>query len=254
MKKVYLIAVVFALIAGLATYMFASNINKKTTIKDRETVSVVVALKDIPENTMISEEMLTSDAGYFAVRNIIKEDAIPNHIGKIADLKELVTNIDIYTGEQLSTTRFVSPDDESVGLSFKLSSGKVAYSIQASNTNGVDGFISPGDVVDVLTFETDQTGKVQTKVAYRALHVIRVSNSKENDAAQSKDAKVSEYNSITVEVTEKQALQLYEIENSKTFKLVLNSKRADNQQAQNGQNNQAQTEQQTQQAEPATQA
>ena len=34
MKKVYLIAVVFALIAGFATYFFASEITKKTTIKD----------------------------------------------------------------------------------------------------------------------------------------------------------------------------------------------------------------------------
>ena len=31
MKKVYLIAVIFAIIAGVATYMFATEIDKKTT-------------------------------------------------------------------------------------------------------------------------------------------------------------------------------------------------------------------------------
>ena len=225
MKKVYLIAVVFALVAGLATYMFANNLNKKATIKDRETVNVVVALKDIPKNTMIAEDMLTTDSGYFTVKSFIKEDATPEYISKIEDVKELVTNVDIFAGEQLSTHRFVSADDDTVGLSFKLDSGKVAYSFQASNTNGVDGFINPGDTVDIITYETDNTGKVTTKVSFKGLQVIRVSNNKDNDDAKSKDSKVSEYNSITVAVTEKQALKLYEIENSKTFKLVLNSKK-----------------------------
>ena len=230
MKKVYLIAVVFALIAGIATYMFASNINKKTTIKDRETVSVVVAIKDIPKNTLISEEMLAEDAGYFQMRSFIKEDAAPEFIKSTEDIVEQVTAVDIYAGEQLNSYKFVNADDPNVGLSFKIPKGKVAYSFSAGNTNGVDGFINAGDVVDIITYESDNTGKVVTKVAFKGLNVTRVSTSKANDTAQEKDSKISEYSSITVAVTEKQALQLYEIENSKTFKLVLRSKQVDEKQ------------------------
>ena len=156
MKKVYLIAVVFALIAGLATYMFASNISKKTTIKDRETVNVVVALKDIPKNTMITEEMLADDAGYFQVRSFIKEDATPEYIDSLDGIKDQITGVDVYVGEQLNTYKFVGVDSDSVGLSYKLSKGKKAYSFQASSTNGVDGYISVGDTVDIITYETDK--------------------------------------------------------------------------------------------------
>ncbi len=225
MKKVYLIAVVFALVAGLATYMFANNISKKTTIKDRETVSVVVTLKDIPKNTMISNEMLAEDAGYFQVRSIIKEDATPEYISSFDEIREQVTAVDLYSGEQLSAHRFVGSDDESVGLSYKLAKGKKAYSFQASSTNGVDGYISVGDTVDIITYETDADRKVTTKVAYKDLKVIKVSNNSDDSAAQSSDSKITSYSAITVEVNEKQALKLYEIENSQTFKLILNSKR-----------------------------
>ena len=66
MKKVYLIAVVFALVAGFATYMFAQGINEKTTIKDADTKKVYVALQDIPKDTEITEDMFADGANYFA--------------------------------------------------------------------------------------------------------------------------------------------------------------------------------------------
>ena len=42
MKKIYLMAVIFAIIAGAATWLFATEIQKSTTIKDVEKASVVV--------------------------------------------------------------------------------------------------------------------------------------------------------------------------------------------------------------------
>ena len=251
MKKVYLIAVVFALIAGLATYMFASNLNKKTTIKDRETVKVVVALKDIPKNTLVDESMLAEDAGYFQIKSFIKEDAAPEYISKLDDIKEQVTYIDIYAGEQLNTYKFVGADSKDVGLSFKLAEGKKAYAFPADSTNGVDGFISPGDTVDVLTYETDNKGEVKAKIAYKDLKVIKVSNNAADEKAQTNDSKITSYSSITVEVTEKQAIKLAEIEHSKSYKLLLNSKRdggaVDNEVENNNANADAQQQEETQQ-------
>lgn len=225
MKKVYLIAVVFALIAGFATYWFATEINKKTSIKDAETVSVVVALQDVPKNTIITDEMLAEDSGYFTVKSCLADDATPSYISELGKLSQQVTSVDIYAGEQMNEHKIVSADSDEVGLSYKLSPGKVAYAFSAGTTSGVDGYISVGDTVDIITYEQTKDGEVKTDVAYSGLNVIRVSSAKDYDTAQSSDTKISEYNSITVEVSEKQALKLYEIENSKTFKLVLNSRK-----------------------------
>ena len=57
MKKVYLIAVIFAIIAGVATYMFATEIDKKTTFKDADMVTVLMPTADIDKNVEITADM-----------------------------------------------------------------------------------------------------------------------------------------------------------------------------------------------------
>ena len=61
MKKVYLIAVIFAIIAGVATYMFATEIDKKTTFKDADMVTVLIPTADIDKNVEITADMFEGD-------------------------------------------------------------------------------------------------------------------------------------------------------------------------------------------------
>jgi Flp pilus assembly protein CpaB len=225
MKKVYLIAVIFALLAGFATYMFATEIDKKTSFKDADTVSVYVAAQDIPENTKITEDMFSSDdtesGVYFVKKEIVTDYALDNAVTDKENLVDYITLDPIYSGEQINSERLVSADDDNVSLSFKLDEGKVAYSFSSSSVTGVDGYITKGDTVDVITYSTDDNGNAKAKIAYKDLKIIRVSNAGDNKNATSGDT-ITSYDSLTVEVTEKQALQLYEIENQDDFKLVLN--------------------------------
>lgn len=224
MKKVYLIAVVFALLAGFATYMFASQIEKKSTIKDADVTAVVFALQDIPQNTIINDDMITAEAGYFTTKaDVLVADATPLPISDPSQILGMITAVDIYAGEQLNEHKFISSEDENVGLSFKLRKNRVAYSFTAGSINGVDGYISPGDTVDILTYETNDKGNVVTKTAYSDLRILRVSDA----SAQSADAKITSYSTLTVEVTEKQAHELNNIVQGKSYTLVLNSRRGE---------------------------
>lgn len=219
MKKVYLIAVIFALIAGFATYMFAKEIDKKTTIKDAETVNVIVALQDIPDNTEITQEMFAEDAGWFATKTVISDNADPNSVTDSSELIGKVTIDPIYAGEQISSKRYEDKDGDDVALSFNLPEGMVAYSFNAASVKSVDGYISAGDTVDVIIFDSD-SGK--TDVAYSGLKILRVSTNSANTSASSSGTAITEYSTLTVEVTEEQALELYSIENNYEYKLVLN--------------------------------
>ena len=222
MKKVYLIAVVFALLAGFATYMFASQIAKNSTIKDADTTAVVFALQDIPKNTIITDSMIAADAGYFTLKSdVLVADATPLPVTDLTTVVGMITSVDIYTGEQINEHKFISADSEDVGLSFKLRKNRVAYSFTAGSINGVDGYISPGDTVDILTYETNEKGEVETKSAYQDLRILRVSDA----SAQAPDAKITNYSTLTVEVTKKQAEQLNNILKGKSYTLVLNSRR-----------------------------
>ena len=225
MKKVYLIAVVFALIAGFATYMFAKQIDEKSTYKDADTVSVVCAVQDIPKNTKITQEMLDDEENpYFEVKPVVVDSVVPNYATDKNELLENITVDPIYAGEQINKSRFESVDGEDVALSFKLAPGKVAYSFTAGSVTGVDGYISEGDTVNVIVYDTED-GKTTTKVAYKNLKIIRVSTNSVSTSSSASGTKITEYGTLTVEVTEKQALKLYEIENDYTYKLVLNPRK-----------------------------
>lgn len=224
MKKVYLIAVVIALIAGFATYMFASEIEKKTTIKDAETTDVYIALQDIAANTTITEEMFAEDAGYFELKNIISTDAAPSTAKTKDQLVNMVTIDKLYAGEQVSINRLQPLDGNDVALSLKLADGMVAYSLDAPTVTSVDGYINEGDTVDVLVSKENEDGEFESEVAYSDLKILRISTRSANKTANANDTAITDYNSLTVEVTEEQAMQLYDIENNYDFKLILNKK------------------------------
>ena len=219
MKKVYLIAVVFALIAGFATYFFASEIDKKTTIKDADTVEVIVAVNDMSQNSSITEEMFAEDAGVFTKKTVVAADVnTETVVTKQDQLIGKVTIDPLYAGEPINIKRIEDLGGADVALSLKLPKGKVAYSFNAASVTSVDGYINEGDKVDVLVYDGN---KKKSKVAYKNLPILRVSTATASKNASASGTTLTEYSTLTVVVTEKQALALYKIENESTFKLVL---------------------------------
>lgn len=219
MKKVYLIAVVFALIAGFATYFFASEIDKKTTIKDADTVEVIVPVNDMSQNSSITEEMFAEDAGVFTKKTVVAADVNTETV--VTEQDQLIGKVTIdplYAGEPINIKRIEDLDGADVALSLKLPKGKVAYSFNAGSVTSVDGYINEGDKVDVLVYDGD---KGKARVAYKNLPIMRVSTATASKNASASGVALTEYSTLTVEVTEKQALALYKIENESTFKLVL---------------------------------
>lgn len=219
MKKVYLIAVIFALIAGFATYFFASEIDKKTTIKDADTVEVIVPVNDMSQNSSITEEMFAEDAGVFTKKTVVAADVnTETVVTKQDQLIGKVTIDPLYAGEPINIKRIEDLGGADVALSLKLPKGKVAYSFNAGSVTSVDGYINEGDKVDVLVYDGN---KKKSKVAYKNLPILRVSTATASKNASASGTTLTEYNTLTVVVTEKQALALYKIENENSFKLVL---------------------------------
>lgn len=219
MKKVYLIAVVFALIAGFATYFFASEIDKKTTIKDADTVEVIVPVNDMSQNSSITEEMFAEDAGVFTKKTVVAADVNTETV--VTEQDQLIGKVTIdplYAGEPINIKRIEALDGADVALSLKLPRGKVAYSFNAASVTSVDGYINEGDKVDVLVYDGN---KKKSKVAYKNLPILRVSTATASKNASASGTALTEYSTLTVVVTEKQALALYKIENENSFKLVL---------------------------------
>ena len=228
MKKVYLIAVIVAIIAGVATYMFATEINSKTKFKDAEMVTVLVPTADIEKNVEITADMFEGDNPQIVTKEILAADATDNYVKAQTELVDdandvhMITVDKLYANEPINKNRLEDKNGEDVALSLKLPKGMVAYSFDAGSVKSVDGYISEGDTVDVLVSKTDDQGKVKTEIAYKGLKILRVSTNADNSTASQSGTKITTYNTLTVEVTKKQSLKLYEIENKYDYKLILN--------------------------------
>ena len=215
MKKVYLIAVIVAIIAGVATYMFATEINSKTKFKDAEMVTVLVPTADIEKNVEITADMFEGDNPQIVTKEILAADATDNYVKAQTELVDdakdvhMITVDKLYANEPINKNRLEDKNGDDVALSLKLPKGMVAYSFDA-------------DTVDVLVSKTDDQGKVKTEIAYKGLKILRVSTNADNSTASQSGTKITTYNTLTVEVTKKQSLKLYEIESKYDYKLILN--------------------------------
>ena len=174
MKKVYLIAVIVAIIAGVATYMFATEINSKTKFKDAEMVTVLVPAADIEKNVEITADMFEGDNPQIVTKEILAADATDNYVKAQTELVDdakdvhMITVDKLYANEPINKNRLEDKNGEDVALSLKLPKGKVAYSFDAASVKSVDGYISEGDTVDVIVSKKDDQAKLKRKLLIRA--------------------------------------------------------------------------------------
>ena len=102
MKKVYLIAVIFAIIAGVATYMFATEIDKKTTFKDADMVTVLIPTADIDKNVEITADMFEGDNPQIITKEILAADSNDSYIKAQKELVDDANNVHMITVDNLS--------------------------------------------------------------------------------------------------------------------------------------------------------
>ena len=215
MKRIYLIALISALVAGIATYMFAQSVISNND-PNKDKTEIVYAIADVPAGTQVTANNVNN---FFSTR-MIDNGAIVD--GAVRSLDEVIGNTSsgyIYAGEQVSIKRFGTEQESNAGLSYNLADGMVAYSMTADGVTGVDGYILPGDTVNVLAMKTGD-GKATVDTVLSDVKVLKIST---NDV-------IVTYSSITFELSYDDANILYEVENSgeySGYKLILNKRTAE---------------------------
>ena len=186
---------------------------------------------DIDKNVEITADMFEGDNPQIITKEILAADSNDSYIKAQKELVDDANNVHmitvdkLYANEPINKNRLQDKNGDDVALSLKLPQGKVAYSFDAASVKSVDGYISEGDTVDVLVNKKDDSGNITTKIAYKDLKILRVSTNAENSSASQSGTKITKYSTLTVEVTKKQALKLYEIESEYDYKLILNPRR-----------------------------
>ncbi len=207
MKKVYLIATFVAILAGIATYLFATQIQSNTKIKDAPTTSVVVAVVNIAENTVITPEMVTIK--YFPTVSVVLGDT--GAATKLDDVVGKLNRYPVIIGEQIFKSKIsaLGAEVNKGVLSYQLSENEYAYSISVETTSGVSGFIGKGDYVDLLYTITEPGAmKPTTTILMTDLHVLRISNYAANYASEADKSPITAYSEVVFSLNKEQILLL----------------------------------------------
>jgi pilus assembly protein CpaB len=148
-----IVAIILGVVAVVAVVSYISSI-RTSAEEEVEKVEVLVAAQNIPKETSV-ETIIAADA--------VITEAIPRKyladgvLTTLDNYKGYVTAAPINKGEQITSTKFVKP--EQIGLAFMIPNDMVAISIPIDEVIGVSNLINVGDKVNVIaTFSPPEEG------------------------------------------------------------------------------------------------
>lgn len=224
-KKIILLTVIMAILTTVIVYMFIKN---QTEVEEEtvKKVSIYVAAKEIParhEMLEIDVEKIDIEAEYVNPSAVVD---IKQIVGKRAKEK-------ILKGEQILNERL--SEDKELTLSFNISKGKRAVSINVNEQKGVANLIRAGDYVDVVIscdgakedeqkqlpdgtlIESGKKGVSKSKIILQRIKILAVGTKLDYKVETSKDAPKT----VTLEVTPDELEKLVAAEDFAQLRLTL---------------------------------
>lgn len=212
MKKIYIVAVIAAVVSAVLLYSFLNSYDSKNKGDDKvnyNTEKVIVALTDIAANTTITDKMVTEV-------DMPVDGIHPDAARERADVVGLVAKVDIVADEQMITSKFASSRDAGSSLSYQIEEGKRAMAIEVDSPIGVAGYVEVGDYVDVIAVvdsKTEQFVKTKsgdnmeidgrvTSIVAEAAKVLRVGD------VGYVSSPLDVYTSLTLELTPEQCAKI----------------------------------------------
>lgn len=165
-KMLLIVAVILSLITAVLIYIYLKQEHYRAVAAQDV---VVVAVKDIPVHTLITEDM-------------IKQVQIPSDLvqaGAKRDVKSIIgtmTAKPIVAGEQITEVKLAVTGQET-SLSWNIPPHKRAFTIAIHVKNAVQGFIKVGDFIDIIgIFDKDVIGETAGHVLVQNVQVLAINN------------------------------------------------------------------------------
>lgn len=211
---VTLLAIFFGLVAAITIVMYMNNMRVK--VKDQTSQVKVLAAKDtLPLGLSLDE---------LKARQLVEEKDLPKSflpagsLSGSAKLEGMVVSSPVGKGEIITAGNFSTP--ETKNLSYKTPAGLVGLAIPAINENAVGNHIRVGDFVNVIVSKPSAATanrSVKTMVTETVLFNVQVlaygsvakrETTEEKKTGASKPASDRENKTVTLAVTQEQAVKL----------------------------------------------
>ena len=180
-----------------------------------EKVSVVVAADTISRGQVVEEDSI----------KVVEwpADSVPE--GAFVSLEHALGKLaraEIFADDVLTQAKFLDTKAPSV-LSMLIPSGRRAISVKVNEVTGISGFVAPGSHVDVLlTVPAEDETPARTRVILQDTEVLAIAQSIEN-----RDSRPVVVNTVTLNVTPRQAEVVTLATNEGSLHLVMRNDRDD---------------------------
>ena len=205
------IAVALAVVAALLTTFYVTNY-KRTVQQGEQKVPVYVASHDIPLGTPGSD---VAHRNMLRVEHVSRRSVVPGAISQPGQIDKLVAVEPIYAGEQVSTRRFRTADEQ--GVRAQLKGNLRAFQLAGNDHQLLNGTLKDGDRVDVvasITLNGQQQTAAASRVVLRNLLVLQAAQSTRIGSKLGSDP--NQPFSAMLAVTDSQAQKLFYVtENGK---------------------------------------
>lgn len=138
------IAVALAIVAALLTTFYVTNY-KRTVQQGEQKVPVYVAARDIALGTSGAE---VTQGSRLRLEHVPRRSVVPGAISQPSQIDRLVAVEPIYAGEQISTRRFRTPQEQ--GIRAQLKGNLRAIQVAGTQSQLLGGTLEEGDRVDVV--------------------------------------------------------------------------------------------------------
>ncbi|MBQ6268133.1 MAG: Flp pilus assembly protein CpaB [Clostridia bacterium] len=215
MRKIYLFAVIFALLAGIATYFFVNSLQHNSAVTGVKEADVLIALQDIEKDTIVTPEM-------FEVIKLPVSSITYGTLVSAQDVNGFMATETIRKGEQVLASKLTDLREDDTGiesngeyrLSYHLGEGKYAYTITVDSpgTYAVGWFLRAGDYINIYDLMADQAKNPILK----NIPVLEVGTYSDLQTG----IETTTYTVLTLSVTEEQIETLIEIGENMRIALV----------------------------------
>lgn len=166
------VAALLMLIGIVAVISFIRG-ERQDLSRGKQEVQVYVAAKDIPVGTPADE---LDAGGYLETRDILREDAPPDAVGKLETIEGLVSNDPIYVGNYVTYKAF----DKTAGLkpTAQIKGNERLFTVPIQATSDVASLVRAGDRVDIMScLNTTGNSQCLMSVIARDIEVIETPDS-----------------------------------------------------------------------------
>jgi pilus assembly protein CpaB len=166
------IAIALAVVAALLTTFYVTNY-KRSVQHGEQKVPVYVAARDIALGTQGSD---IAQGSMLKVEQVPRRSVVPGAISQPNQIDKLVAVETIYAGEQISTRRFRTAEEQ--GIQAQLKGNLRAIEVPGSATQILNGTLKDGDRVDFLgNFLKPETSQNHvSRVVLRNLLVLQAAS------------------------------------------------------------------------------